>query len=73
MRKILALFLVAIIALGLVACGEDIPEGSSTVEMEPSEGLEYQLIEIEDVYFVSGIGSCTDTSIVIPAQHEGLP
>ena len=38
-----------------------------------SEGLEYTLSADGTYYELSGIGSCTDTDIVIPAEHEGLP
>ena len=44
-------------------------------EMTPksSVGLEMKISVDGTKYAVSGIGSCTDTSIVIPAEHEGLP
>lgn len=45
-------------------------------EMPPaSEGLLYERQEFPDqtVYFVVGIGSCTDTTIVIPSTHQGCP
>ena len=35
-----------------------------------SEGLEYTLLE-DDTYEVSGIGTCTDTDIVIPETYNG--
>ena len=35
-------------------------------ELKPSEGLEMTLIDDERSYAVSGIGTCTDTEIVIP-------
>ncbi|MBQ9730337.1 MAG: leucine-rich repeat domain-containing protein, partial [Clostridia bacterium] len=38
-----------------------------------SVGLEYKLIEEENAYQVTGIGTCTDTFLVIPAEHEGKP
>ena len=38
-----------------------------------SEGLAYTLSTDGTYYSVSGIGTCTDTDIVIPATHEGLP
>ena len=37
----------------------------------PSEGLEFSLVG--DGYTVTGIGSCTDTDIVIPYTYNGLP
>ena len=36
-----------------------------------SEGLEYTLSG--NSYIVASIGSCTDTMLVIPAEHEGVP
>ncbi len=39
--------------------------------LKSSEGLEFILVGQE--YAVSGIGSCTDTDIVIPTTYNGLP
>ncbi len=42
----------------------------------PSEGLVYTLTEIaegQSAYYVSGIGDCKDTQLMIPSTHEGLP
>ena len=41
--------------------------------VEPSEGLAYTLRSDGVSYSVSGIGTCTDTDIVIPDTYEGLP
>ena len=38
-----------------------------------SEGLEYMLRNGDTEYSVTGIGSCTDTKIVIPSTYNGLP
>ena len=38
-----------------------------------SVGLEYTLSNGGAFYIVSGIGSCTDTEIVIPSIYKGLP
>ncbi len=38
-----------------------------------SEGLEYILSDDGTLCAVVGIGTCTDTDIVIPATHENLP
>lgn len=38
-----------------------------------SEGLDYTLSDDGTYYSVTGIGTCTDTDIVIPAKYEGLP
>ena len=39
----------------------------------PSEGLLYALSQDGTYYSVAGMGDCTDTVLVIPAMHEGLP
>ena len=38
-----------------------------------SEGLEYALNEYGAYYVLSGIGTCTDTDIVIADRYDGLP
>ncbi len=46
------------------------------VAYTPSKGLAYILSEIGDeqsAYFVSGMGDCKDTQLIIPATYEGLP
>ena len=40
---------------------------------KPSEGLEYMLTDDGTAYQLTGIGSCTDTKIVIADNYEGLP
>lgn len=44
-----------------------------TVTYYPSEGLEFALNSDGQSYSVTGIGTCTDTEIVIPDTYEGLP
>lgn len=39
----------------------------------PSEGLEFTLSSDETYYSVTGIGTCTDTDVVIPSKYNGLP
>lgn len=39
----------------------------------PSQGLEYTLNDDGASYTVTGIGTCTDTSIGIPSEYNGLP
>ena len=41
------------------------------VKREPSTGISYNPTRSESAYAVNGIGECTDTDIVIPAQYEG--
>lgn len=38
-----------------------------------SAGLEYKLSDDQTYYILIGIGTCTDTDIIIPSVHEGLP
>lgn len=39
----------------------------------PSEGLSFELNEDGKSYCVTGIGTCTDTDLVIPATYNNLP
>lgn len=39
----------------------------------PSEGLAFSLMSDGNSYGVSGIGTCTDTDIIIPSTYEGKP
>ena len=48
------------------------PETAPVKEKAPSEGLEFQLYD-NDAYMVSGIGTCNDTDLIIPAYHNGKP
>ena len=48
--------------------------GEITVwEISYSEGLTYTLNSNGVSYSVTGIGTCTDTDVIIPATYEGLP
>ncbi|MBQ4108365.1 MAG: leucine-rich repeat protein, partial [Clostridia bacterium] len=38
-----------------------------------SQGLEFEISKDGTYYVLSGLGDCTDTDIVIPYTHEGLP
>ena len=40
---------------------------------KPSEGLTYELNSNLSSYTVTGIGTCTDSKIVIPSTYNGLP
>ena len=55
------------------ALGHNYENGACTVcgRSAYSEGLEYMLDG--DHYVVTGIGTCTDTELVIPATYNGLP
>lgn len=51
---------------GVCECGEKDPNYAS-------EGLDFTLINEETEYALSGIGTCTDTDVIVPAEHEGKP
>ncbi len=64
------------------SCGEKTNEQVHTYEdgfctdcgsKEPTKGLAYTLSDDETYYIVSGIGSATDTDIIIPSKYNGLP
>ena len=41
--------------------------------LQPSNGLAFTLNSDGKSYAVSGIGTCTDSEIIIPSQYQGLP
>ena len=49
--------------------GDEQPEP----EPEPSDGLKLVLNDDNASYTVASLGSCTDTDVVIPSKHNGLP
>lgn len=52
---------------------EDTSSSEDVSEKTPSEGLTYTLSEDGTQYAVTGIGTCTDTKIVIPNTYNNLP
>ena len=60
-------------AVATVAVGSKNETYTAIYVKNYSEGLEYTLINNGTEYSVSGIGTCTDKDIVIPATHEGKP
>ena len=52
-----------------VRCGEK----ETQIIVIVSVGLEFTLKEDGESYSVTGIGTCRDTYIVIPTEHNGLP
>jgi hypothetical protein len=83
--KIFAVALVLMCVLTLAACStepdspKDLEELDSDLEKEAdkgnvSEGLKFKKVSKDGVegYTVSGLGDCTDTVVIIPAEHEGL-
>jgi hypothetical protein len=63
--KFLALMLALLVCLSLVSCKRR--------EGEASRGLEMTLSESGDYYIVTGMGSCPDYDVLLPAEHKGLP
>ena len=56
--------------------GEITKDGTIThypTQSEPSQGLEYELNYDGQSYSVVGIGTCTDTELVIPSMYQELP
>ena len=49
---------------------KDLPFITSDISWAPSEGLSFKLSSDESYYEVAGIGTCTDTDIIIPARHK---
>jgi len=52
---------------------QDKDDDDDTTVTNPSVGLSFDLSDDEKSYVVTGKGSCTDSDIVIPTTHEGLP
>lgn len=52
-------------------CGEKATE--SIEKLKESEGLEFALNEDGSSYSVIGIGTCTDSALIIPSMYNGLP
>ena len=57
------------------ATGHNFRDGVCDIcgELKGSEGLKYELSPNGDYYIVVGYGECTDTEVVIPSTHEGIP
>jgi len=51
----------------------DIPTIDTEEESSASQGLEFEYDESLGGYVVTGIGSCTDTDVVIPSIYNGKP
>ena len=76
---ILALTLCLSLCLGLCGCGDDVKDGTDDNASNPgttlkaSQGLAMEKHETEPYYIVTGLGTCTDSTVVIPDTYEGLP
>lgn len=68
------LFLASLFILTLCLCLLFASCGDNTEEpLQPSEGLEYALSDDGSYYTLTGVGTCTDTNVVIPSEYNGLP
>ena len=73
---VLSLVMVAIFSTGALALSSEDAGDSSIVDWEdlfgptPSEGLTFSA-NSDGTYGVSGMGTCTDTRVVIPATYNG--
>ena len=54
-------------------CGDSYVTDYTPTLSGASAGLEYELNNDETGYILTGIGECTDTNVIIPSTHEGLP
>lgn len=57
----------------IIYCTNGEIEKDGTVVYYPSENLEFTLNDDGKSYSVTGIGTCTNTNIVIPKSYNGLP
>ena len=82
MKKILLLLLIFALVLGSLYACDGIPGGKTddgesdngaVEEKKPTEGLAYMPTEDGRGYIVTGIGTATDTDVLIPSEHEGKP
>ena len=51
----------------------DSEHGDNVDEMKNSQGLQSSISSDESYYVVRGIGTCTDSELVIPSEYNGLP
>lgn len=63
MKKILCFAMILLLSVSLVSCFDGI--------LKESVGLEFKLNDDGESYSVTGIGTCTDTDIVIPKTYKG--
>ena len=65
----LLLFCSIVMICSLISCGIFDRFSQPT----PSEGLSFELSTDGTYYILTGRGTCTDTKIVVPSEHEGKP
>jgi hypothetical protein len=70
-KLILSLAVLSAVALcsALAACSQE--GGKEEWSTTPSEGLEFTYLTASDSYAFTGLGTCTDENVVIPATYEG--
>ena len=74
MKRLISTCLVLCMVLSMLPVGAfAVDDTSSTATTNGSQGLDYVLSDDGNSYIVSGIGSCADADLVIPATYEGLP
>ena len=76
MKKFITFTLLVTMLLGtlsLFSCRKETPKDSPDDTSVASEGLTYQLDAQGNGYIVTGMGTCTDTRLVIPSTYNGLP
>lgn len=70
-------FLILFCCVGLSACSNpksSSRSGKSSARKSPvSQGLEFEKDSHNPYYVVAGIGVCTDTTVYIPSEYNGLP
>ena len=74
MKRLISMALVLCMVLSMLPVGAFAADDtSSTAATTGSQGLNYALSDDGNSYIVTGIGSCTDTEVIIPATYEGKP
>ena len=72
---ILVIALVLLCVVGTSACSSSSKEssGGNQGNVKASKGLEFEKDPDNPYYVVTGIGVCTDKTVYIPEQYDGLP
>ena len=74
MRRLFTVCFCLLLALTLVACkNSESPHKKRDTKGSSVESLAYTLNDDGNSYSVSGIGSCTDTDIIIPSKYKRSP
>ncbi|MBQ8657667.1 MAG: leucine-rich repeat domain-containing protein [Clostridia bacterium] len=79
LKRLFALILLCVcfvcVSPSLTSCGNVSESAPPKVDetVEGSQGLSYVLSKDKSYYVVTGMGTCTDEALVIPAEYKGLP